>query len=105
MHSQIKCLMTHWAVSSRDGGTGDAWGMGGLAPDFGRSVHPISTRLADYAHLITILTPFSQHFGPSAAPAYVLATQLLEMFTLEIQVKQMLLDSIRCDLGRFNDVR
>ena len=96
--------MTHWAVSSRDGGTGDAWGMGGLAPDFGRSVHPISTRGADYAHLITILTPFSQHFGPSAAPAYVLATQLLEMFTLEIQVKQMLLDSIRCDLGRLNDV-
>ena len=52
---------------------------------------------------ILLLTPFSQHFGPSAVPAYVLATQLLEMFTLEIQVKQMLPDSIRCDLGRLNE--
>ena len=55
-------------------------------------------------HTTLLLAPFSQHFGPSAVPAYVLATQLLEMFTLEIQVKQMLLDSIRCDLGRLNDV-
>ena len=53
---------------------------------------------------ILLLAPFFQHFGPSAVPAYVLATQLLEMFTLEIQVKQKLPDSIRCDLGRLNDV-
>ena len=103
VHSQIKCLMTHWAVSSRDGGTGDAWGIGVLAPNFGRSVHPIATRGGNYTTTL-LLAPFSQHFGPSAVPAYVLATQLLEMFTLEIQVKQMFLDSIRCDLGRLNDV-
>ena len=48
--------------------------------------------------------PSPKIFRPSAIPAYVLATQLLEMFTLEIQVKQMLPDSIRCDLGRLNDV-
>ena len=53
-------------------------------------------------HYYSPLSP--QIFRPFAIPAYVLATQLLEMFTLEIQVKQMLPDSVRCDLGTLNDV-
>ena len=45
--------VVHFCRGIVPGGAGGAM----TPPDFGRSVHPISTRGTDYAHLITTDTP------------------------------------------------
>ena len=93
----LGCIVQRWRNRGRmgDGGSGTKfWKISSPYRNQGDKLYP--------PHYYS--PPSPQIFRPSAVPAYVLATQLLEMFTLEIQVKQMLSDSIRCDLGRHNDV-
>ena len=51
-----------WDCIYRGVVSGGAWGAMAAPPDFGRSVNPISTRGADYAHQMILAPPDFQTF-------------------------------------------
>ena len=57
--SLMICKHTYWSAGMAEpGGRGGVRGEGThVPPDFGRSVNPISTRGADYAHQISTFPP------------------------------------------------